>query len=85
MNWAVFNTSALSAGQRSIDEHHARSRTRFEPREFPAPAAREEILVVDERFELRPSQVIEGKLNHLLRASSLPVSFLLTRGIRRSR
>jgi len=81
----VFNTSALLGGPRSLDERKTKSRTRFEPRELPALGSREEALVVDERSELRPAQVIESKLNRLLRNSSLPVSFLLTRALLRTR
>jgi hypothetical protein len=57
-----FNTTALSGGARSIDERNAKFRTRFEPRELPALGSREEVLVVDGRSELRPTQVIESKL-----------------------
>jgi hypothetical protein len=81
----VFNSSAVSGGARSIDERDAKSRTRFEPRELPALRSREEVLVVDERPELRPAQVIESKPTRLLRNSSLPASYLLTRGILRTR
>jgi len=81
----VFNTSALSGGPRSIDARAAKSRTRFEPRELPAFGSREEALVVDQRLQLRPAQVVESKLCRLLRNSSLPVTFLLTRGILRTR
>jgi hypothetical protein len=68
-----------------MDERNAKSRTRFEPRELRALGSREEVLVVDERTELRPAWVIEDKLTRLLRNSSLPVSFLLMRGILRTR
>jgi len=81
----VFNTSALLGGPRSIDERETKSRTRFEPRELPAFGSREESLVVDERLRLRPAQVVESKVCRLLRNSSLPVTFLLTRGILRTR
>jgi len=81
----VFKASALLGGPRSIDDRETKSRTRFEPREMPALGSREEALVVDERSQVRPAQVIESKLARLLRTSSLPVTFLLTRGILRTR
>ena len=79
----VLDTSVLSAGPRSIDTREAKSRTRFESKELPA-FFREEALVVDERWKLRPAQVVEGKLCRLLGNSSLPVTFLLTRKILRT-
>jgi len=81
----VSNTSASSGGPRLIAARETKSRTRFETRELPALGSREEALVVDERSQLRPAQVIESKLCRLLRNSSLPVTFLLTRGILRTR
>ncbi len=81
----VRDTSALSGAARSIEERNTRSRTRFGPGELPALSPREEVLVVDERCELRPSQVIERKLTSLLRNSALPIRFLLTGGLQRTR
>ena len=52
---------------------------------MPVLASREEVLVIDERSELRPAQVIETKLTHLLRNSSLPASLFQMRAILRSR
>ncbi len=80
----LLDTSALSAGPRSIDTREAKSRTRFESKELPAFGFPEEALVVDERLQLRPAQVVEGKLCRLLGNSSLPVTFLLTRKILRT-
>ncbi len=68
-----------------IDARETISGIRFETREVPALASREEVLIVDERLKLRPAQVVESKLRRLLRNSSLPVTFLLTRGILRTR
>jgi hypothetical protein len=81
----MLNTFAFSGGPLSIDERDTKSRTRFVTRELPASGSREEALVVDERLRLRPAQVIERKLARLLRNSSLPVTFLLTRGTLRTR
>ena len=81
----VFKTSALSGGPRSIDDRERKSRSRFEPRELSAIGSLDEALVEDERLALRPAQVIESKLCRLLRNSSLPVTFLLTRRSLRTR
>jgi len=81
----VFNISPLSGSHRSIDDRDTKSRTRFETSELLALGSREEALIVDERSKLRPAQVIEGKLRRLLRNSSLPVNFLLTRRVLRTR
>ena len=81
----VFNISPLSGSHRSIDDRDTKSRTRFETSELQALGSREEALIVDERSKLRPAQVIEGKLRRLLRNSSLPVNFLLTRRVLRTR
>ncbi len=81
----VFKTSALLGGRRSIDERETKSRNRFEPSELPDIGSPEEALVVDERSRLRPAQVVESKLCRLLGNTSLPVIFLLTRGIQRTR
>jgi hypothetical protein len=81
----VFKTSSLLGGPRSIDERETISVTRFDSRELPGLGSREEALVVDERSRLRPAQVIERRLSRLLGNSSLPVTFLLTRGMLRTR
>ena len=48
-------------------------------------ASREEALVVDERSELRPAQVVESKLTRMLENASVPVSHLQMRGLLRHR
>lgn len=45
----------------------------------------EESLVVDDRCGLTPAQAVEGKLMHLLKNDSLPVSHLQLRGLTRGR
>lgn len=81
----VYMTSALLGGPRSIDERETKSGTRFETREVPALASREEVLIVDERSTLRPAQMVETKLSRLLSHSSLPVKLLMMRGLLRTR
>jgi hypothetical protein len=62
-----------------------RPRNRFEPKEVPALGFRDEALVIDERSQLRPAQVVESKLTRLLQYASLPISHLQMRGLLRSR
>lgn len=81
----VFKISARLGGTRSIGLRNAQPKARFEPSELPDLGSREEALLVDERSELRPAQVIESKLTHLLRNSSLPTSLLLMRSMLRTR
>ncbi len=81
----VIKTSALSGGAPLIDRRHARSTTRFEPGELSSLGSREEVLVIDERSELRPAQAVEIKLTHLLRYSSISVSSLLLKSMLRTR
>ncbi len=45
----------------------------------------DEVVVVDDRSDLRPSQAVENRLVALLRESSLPVSHLQVRGFVRGR
>jgi len=52
----------------------------------PLPAsAPEESLVVDDRCDLSPAQMVETKLTRVLGGSTLPVSHLQMRGILRKR
>ena len=45
----------------------------------------EESMVVDDRSHVSPAQMVENKLIHRLKASSLPVSHLQIRGMVRNR
>jgi hypothetical protein len=81
----VRNASVLAGGATSIDVRNLRSRNRFEARELPSLGSREEALVVDERSQLRPAQVVENKLTRLLQDASLPVSHLQMRRLLRTR
>jgi hypothetical protein len=47
-------------------------------------AAPEESLVVDDRSAVTPAQMVESKLEALLRGSSLPVNYLSTRKLVRA-
>jgi hypothetical protein len=46
---------------------------------------REEVLVADDRAELRPAQVVESKLTRLLQEATVPVSHLQMRGLLKAR
>jgi hypothetical protein len=59
-----------------------------EANRFPGPrfsVAADEVLVVDGRSGLSPSQAVEDRLIALLRDSSLPMSHLQIRGVVRGR
>jgi hypothetical protein len=59
-----------------------------EANRFPGPrfsVAADEVLVVDERSGLSPSQAVEDRLIALLRHSSLPMSCLRLWGVVRGR
>jgi hypothetical protein len=69
----------------STDMHHRPAPNRIPPASKQPTRHREEALVVDERTELRPAQVVESKLSRMLKDASLPVSHLQMRGLLRSR
>ncbi len=81
----ALKTPASSAGSRSRDEHHERSPSRWRAIEQPPLAHRDEALVVDERSEVRPAQVVESKLARLLKDASLPVSHLQMKALLQKR
>ncbi len=59
-----------------------------EANRFPGPrfsVAADEVVVVDKRSGLSPSQAVEDRLIALLRDSSLPMSHLRLRGVVRGR
>jgi hypothetical protein len=76
------NSASLAAGTQDVPQ--ARLRTRHEAVEW-TPLAPDEVLVVDERWEVRPAQAVESKLTRMLKDSSLPVSHLQMRGLLRNR
>jgi len=73
------STAVMTAGGR--DHSHTRSRVRPEVMDRASLAPADEVLVVDERSELRPAQVVEGKLTRMLKDASLPVSHLQMRAM----
>jgi hypothetical protein len=79
----VLKGSFSAQGVGPIDVRHMRSQTRFETIERPLLGHREEPLVVDERANLRPTQVVESKLTRPLNDASLPVSHLRMRRLLR--
>ena len=52
---------------------------------LPPSLGREEVLVVDDRADLRPAQVVESKLTRLLQEATVPVSQLQMRGLLKAR
>jgi hypothetical protein len=75
-------SASLAAGTKDVPQ--SRLRSRHEAVEW-TPLAPDEVLVVDERWEVRPAQVVESKLTRLLKDASLPVSHLQMRGLLRNR
>ena len=72
----ALSTAVLSGNIGSVEVRNLRPRNRFEAIDRPSLASREEALVVDERSELRPAQVVESKLTRMLENASVPVSHL---------
>jgi hypothetical protein len=81
----VVKTSLAMGGDGSVEVRSKRSRNRLESIDRPILAGREEALVVDERSNVRPAQMVESKLTRMLKDASLPISHLQMRGILRSR
>ena len=80
-----FNTPLVAGGSRSLGPRDAKLSARLQPAGLPAMISLEEVLVVDERSNLRPSHVIESRLTRLLGYSAPPISMLLMRTILRTR
>ncbi len=59
--------------------------SRVLPARFAISSLPEESMVEDDRSLLTPAQMVESKLIHRLRESSLPVSHLQMRGLVRNR
>ena len=68
-----------------VEGRNLRARTRFEAVDRASLPSLEEALIIDERTELRPAQVVESKLTRMLQNASVPVSHLQTRGLLRAR
>jgi hypothetical protein len=52
---------------------------------LPLSPGQQEVLVVDDRANLRPAQVVESKLARLLQEGSIAVSHLQMRGLLKAR
>ena len=82
------NFDAVSASQDVAFEHAGSATERLgrgaKPI-VPAMEFEEETLVIDDRFGLSPSQLVESKLTRKLQETSLPVSHLQTRTLIRRR
>ncbi len=78
----VHSPPALNSGHESLKQerdHEGRGLTRI------SASAPEESLVIDDRSELTPAQMVESKLVSLLQGATLPVSHLQMRGLLRGR
>lgn len=62
-------------------DSNRRSQARITGPELFATSGPEEVLVVEERAQLRPAHVVETKLTRLLQEASFPVSHLQMRGL----
>lgn len=81
----VIKTSHTPGVAGSRDVRQTRTWNLFDSIDRPALVPREEALVVDDRADLRPAQVVESKLTRMLKDASLPVSHLQMRGMLRAR
>lgn len=82
------NFDAVPASQDVAFDHAARTSERLGRGAMPIVPAlefEEETLVIDDRFGLSPSQLVESKLSRKLQETSLPVSHLQTRTLIRRR
>jgi len=82
------NFDAVPASQDVAFEPTERATERLGRSPMPTVPAREfeeETLVIDDRFGLSPSQLVESKLTRKLQETSLPVSHLQTRALIRRR
>jgi hypothetical protein len=67
--------------EQELIDPNRRAQGRIAEPELFAASGPEEVLVVEERAHLRPAQVVESKLTHLLQEASFPVSHLQMRGL----
>ncbi|WP_143206678.1 hypothetical protein [Singulisphaera sp. GP187] len=82
------NFDAVTASQEVVFEPAGRATERQGRGALPIVPAiefEEETLVIDDRFGLSPSQLVENKLSRKLQETSLPVSHLQTRTLIRRR
>lgn len=77
--------SALGTSQHDLIDSNRRSQVRMTAPELFASSGPEEVLVVEERAQLRPAQVVESKLTRLLQEAAFPVSHLQVRGMLKTR
>jgi hypothetical protein len=76
---------ALPMLRRRFAHRKQRKRREQEVAGLPPSLGSEEVLVVDDRADLRPAQVVESKLTRLLQEASVPVSHLQMRGLLKAR
>src|SRR4051794_26454006 len=87
LNDVAMDGSIMSPTGTAVDARNKRVRDRLgiDAVATATSAAPEESLVVDDRCDLSPAQMVETKLTRVLGGSTLPVSHLQMRGILRKR
>jgi hypothetical protein len=75
----------LGTIQHDLIDSNRRSQGRMTEPELFAASGPEEVLVVEERANLRPAQVVESKLTRLLQEAAFPASHLQVRGLLKTR
>jgi len=84
MDGSIMSPTATAT---AVDARNKRVRDRLgiDPAATASASAPEESLVVDDRCDMSPAQMVETKLTRVLGGSTLPVSHLQMRGILRKR
>jgi hypothetical protein len=80
-----FAAASLTSEKVSPATSSAGVASRVFPARFAVTSLPEESMVIDDRSHLSPAQMVENKLIHCLKESSLPVSHLQMRGLVRNR
>jgi hypothetical protein len=75
----------LGPAPHDLTDSNRRSQVRRSGSELFAASGPEEVLVVEERAQLRPAQVVESKLTRLLQEAAFPASHLQVRGMLKTR
>jgi hypothetical protein len=85
MSSPVLSRRVVAGAINPVEGRNLRGRSRFGAVDRTSLPSREEALIIDERAELRPAQVVESKLTRMLENASVPVSHLQMRGLLRAR
>jgi hypothetical protein len=85
VTFPVLSAKAAARSGRPVTARDDPSRSHFEANNRLPVGHHEEALVADERWHVRPAQVVESKLARMLKDASLPVSHLQMRSLLRNR